>query len=200
MQSRLLRVLEEKYYEPLGSTQSIQTNARVIATTHRNLKNLVEAGKFREDLFFRINIIKLVLLPLFERKEDIPLLVDHFIERFNHLMGKHIVGISQKAMAALMLYDWPGNVREIENAIEHAFVLSDEELIGLHHLPDHIIPKDSATSLLQGLSLKEIEKNAIHKALERNEWKKLVTAQELGIDKGTLRRKIKQFGIQPTVY
>ena len=144
MQTRLLRVLEEKYYEPLGSTQPIQINARVISATHRNLINLVEAGKFREDLFFRINIIKLVLFPLSERKEDIPLLVDHFIEHFNPLMGKHIVGISQKAMAALMLYNWPGNVREIENAIEHAFVLSYKELICLHHLPDHIIPKDSA--------------------------------------------------------
>jgi PAS domain S-box-containing protein len=199
MQTRLLRVLEEKYYEPLGSTEPIQTNARVIAATHRNLKDLVAAGQFREDLFFRINIIKLALLPLSERKEDIPLLADHFIEHFNHLMGKNIIGISQKAMAALMLYDWPGNVREIENAIEHAFVLSEGGLIGLHHLPDHVIPPNSTTIPSQGLSLKEIEKTAIFKALQRNEWKKLVTAQELGIDKGTLRRKIKQFGIQPMI-
>lgn len=200
MQTRLLRVLEEKYYEPLGSTQPVKTNARVIAATHRNLENLVEAGKFREDLFFRINIIKLVLLPLSERKEDIPLLVDHCIERFSHFTGKRIVGISQKAMACLMLYDWPGNVREIENAMEHAFVLCEGELICIHHLPYHIIPKEGSPSLSKALSLREIEKTAILRALERNEWKKLVTAQELGINKSTLRRKIKQFGIQPTVY
>jgi len=144
VQVRLLRVLEEKVYEPLGSTKTIRTNARVITATHRNLEELTKSGKFREDLYFRIDVIKLMLPKLSERKEDIPLLVDHFIERFNHLTGKNIMGLSQKAMAALMLYDWPGNVRELENAIEHAFVLCQSDLVRLQDLPDRLIPENDS--------------------------------------------------------
>jgi len=195
VQIRLLRVLEEKVYEPLGSTKKVKTNARVVAATHRNLEQLVREGKFREDLYFRIDVIKLSLPKLCERKEDIPLLVDHFVDRFNHLKGKHIVGLTQEAMAALMLYDWPGNVRELENAIEHAFVLCQEELIRLEHLPQRVIPSDRSMLVPTGLTLKEIEKRAIEMALQRNNWKKLATARELGIDKNTLRRKIKRLAI-----
>ncbi|MCP4721561.1 MAG: PAS domain-containing protein [Desulfobacteraceae bacterium] len=194
VQIRLLRVLENKVYEPLGSTKTIKTNARVIAATHRDLEKLVKEGSFREDLYFRIDIIKLSLPLLLDRKEDIPFLVDHFVDRFNHLTGKKIMGLSQKALAALMLYDWPGNVRELENAIEHAFVLCRKDLIRLHSLPDRIIPKsDSIVS--QGLSLREIEKHAIQQALQRNQWKRMATARELDIDKNTLRRKINRLGI-----
>jgi transcriptional regulator with PAS, ATPase and Fis domain len=196
VQVRLLRVLEKKVYEPLGSTESSETNARVIAATNRDLKKMVEEGQFREDLYFRIDVIKLSLPPLSERKEDIPILVDHFIERFNHLSGKKIVGISHKAVAALMLYDWPGNVRELENAIEHAFVLSQEGLIRLHHLPDRIVPKNGYTMSPIDLTLKEAEKHTIEQALQRNQWKKMATARELGIDKNTLRRKIERHGIE----
>ncbi len=195
MQIRLLRVLEEKTYEPLGSTKTIKTNARVITATHRNLEKLVEEGKFREDLYFRINVIRLSLPALSDKKEDIPLLVDHFIDQFNHLTGKKIVGLSQRAMAALMLYDWPGNVRELENAIEHAFVFCQDDLIHLHYLPDHIIPKDGFMLDSKGLTLMEFEKYTIQQALQRNQWKKMATARELSIDKNTLRRKIKRFGI-----
>jgi len=195
VQVRLLRVLEEKVYEPLGSTKGIKTNARVIAATHRNMEKLVQEGKFREDLYFRIDVIKLSLPPLSERKEDIPLLVDHFIEHFNHLTGRKIVGITQEAMAALMLYDWPGNVRELENAIEHGFVLCQGELIRLQHLPERLVPKNGAMLVPTGLTLKEIEKRAIQQSLEKNQWKKMATARELGIDKNTLRRKINRFNI-----
>jgi transcriptional regulator with PAS, ATPase and Fis domain len=195
MQIRLLRVLEEKVYEPLGSTKSVATNARVIAATHRNLGELVEQGIFREDLYYRINVIKLTLPGLGERKEDIPLLVDHFIERFNRLTGKQVVGLSQEAITALMLHDWPGNVRELENAIEHAFVLCQGEIVHLSDLPRHFVPTDQAPSMPTGLNLKEVEKRAIHEALVKNNWKKMATARELGIDKNTLRRKIKRHGI-----
>jgi len=195
VQVRLLRVLEEKVYEPLGSTKGIKTNARVIAATHRNMEKLVQEGKFREDLYFRIDVIKLSLPPLSERKEDTPLLVDHFIEHFNHLTGRKIVGITQEAMAALMLYDWPGNVRELENAIEHGFVLCQGELIRLQHLPERLVPKNGAMLVPTGLTLKEIEKRAIQQSLEKNQWKKMATARELGIDKNTLRRKINRFNI-----
>ena len=195
MQMRLLRVLENKVYEPLGSTETITTNARVIAATHQNIEKLVENGEFREDLYFRINIIKLSLPPLLDRKDDIPLLVDHFIERFNHLTGKKIIAMSQNTLAALILHDWPGNVRELENAIEHAFVLCRGEMIRLHNLPERMVPKSSSLPISTGLTLKEIEKHAIEQALEKNKWKKMATARELGIDKNTLRRKIKRFKI-----
>jgi transcriptional regulator with PAS, ATPase and Fis domain len=195
VQVRLLRVLEQGVYEPLGSTQAVKTNARVITATHRNLEEMVRDGEFREDLFYRINIIKLSLPPLAERKEDIPALVDHFIERFNLVKGKEILGLSGEAMASFMLHDWPGNVRELENAIEHAFVLCREELIRLDHLPAHLIPKDIATRLSTGLTLRDAEKRTIQEALDRNHWKRMATARELGIDKNTLRRKIKRLGI-----
>lgn len=195
VQVRLLRVLEQKEYEPLGSTKVVKTNARVITATHRNLQQLVREGRFRDDLYYRINVIKVCLPPLSERKEDIPLLADHFVERFSHLTGKQIMGLSQEAMAALMLHDWPGNVRELENAIEHAFVLCRQELIHLRHLPTHLVPKGRSVLVPAGLTLKEAEKRTIEEALQRNEWKKVVTARELGIDKNTLRRKIKRLGI-----
>lgn len=194
-QVRLLRVLEQKVFEPLGSTKPVKTNARVITATHRNMTEWVEQGRFREDLFYRVNVVKLSLPPLSERKEDIPILTDHFVEHFSQLTGKQIVGVSQEAMAALMLHDWPGNVREFENAIEHAFVLCQDELIYLSHLPSHLVPKDQSMLVPNGLTLKEIEKRAIQEALERHEWKRMATARELGIDKNTLRRKIKRLEI-----
>ena len=107
--------------------------------TNRNLEELMAEGKFREDLYFRVNVMKLTLPKLAERKEDIPLLVEHFITQFNHQKKKTILGLTQEAMAAFMLYDWPGNIRELENAIEHAFVLCRDELIGLRHLPDKLL-------------------------------------------------------------
>jgi PAS domain S-box-containing protein len=195
LQVRLLRVLESKTYEPLGSTKPSKTNARLVVASHRNLDTLVEEKKFREDLYFRINVVKLTLPLLAERKEDIPLLVDHFLERFNR-RDKKILGLTQEAMAALMLYDWPGNVRELENAIKHAFVLCQEELIGLRHLPDKILMEINATFVPRDTTLKEIEKSAIIKALIRNNWKKLQTAKELGINKNTLRRKIVAYGLE----
>jgi DNA-binding NtrC family response regulator len=140
--------------------------------------------------------MKLTLPTLAERKEDIPLLVNHFIERFNQEKGKKILGLTQETMAAVMLYDWPGNIRELENAIEHAFILCKEELIRLQHLPDEILSKINVIFATDGTTLKDIEKNAILQALQRNNWKKVITAKELGIDKNTLRRKIIRYGIE----
>jgi PAS domain S-box-containing protein len=195
MQVRLLRVLENKTFEPLGSNQSIGTNARIIVATHHNLEDLVRKGTFREDLYYRINVVKLSLPPLADRKEDIPLLADHFIKRFNRLTGKTIAGISQRALATLMLHEWPGNIRELENAVEHAFVLCREDIIRVACLPDHILPPTALNPILPGLTLKEIERRAIQQALERNRGKRVATAKELGINKNTLRRKILRLGI-----
>ena len=196
MQVRLLRVLENKVYEPLGAVKAARTNARVVVASQCNLDKLVETKKFREDLYFRVNVMKLTLPKLAERKEDIPLLVEHFTKQFNLRKKKTILGLTQEAMAALMLYDWPGNIRELENAIEHAFVLCRDELIGLRHLPDKLLKDINALFSPKNKTLKEVEKNAILQTLRRNNWKKMATARELGINKNTLRRKIVSYGIK----
>jgi len=196
LQVRLLRVLEDGSYEPLGAVKPARTNARVVVASHRSLDKLVEERKFREDLYFRINVIKFSLPKLVHRKEDIPLLVDHFIDRFGQKRKKKIIGLTHEAMAALMLYDWPGNIRELKHAIEHAFLLCKEELIGLRHLPNKLLTDINAAFANQPTTLKAIEKNAILHALQRNNWRKLITARELGINKNTLRRKIVGYGIE----
>jgi PAS domain S-box-containing protein len=198
VQVRLLRVLQQKVYEPLGSGKPVPTNARVIAATHRRLEDLVKAEKFRDDLYFRINVFKISLPPLSERREDVPLLVDHFIERFNHQKGRSVAGASREAMSALMLHGWPGNVRELENAIEHAFVLCRDDLIRIEDLPEHLHPDGNAAGVSIGGSLQDVEKAAILHALQRHSGKKLAAARELGIDKNTLRRKMIRLGIPPT--
>ena len=196
MQMRLLRVLENRTYSPLGATDTHRMNARVIAATHRDLKKMVAERRFREDLFFRINIVRLSLPKLAERKEDIPLLVNHFIEQFNTITSKQIIGISQDALTALVLYDWPGNVRELENAIEHAFVLSRDNMLRLEYLPDQIHSPKDPVYVPTETTLKEIEKQAIFHALIKNNWRKMATARELGIDKNSLRRKIQRHDIK----
>jgi transcriptional regulator with PAS, ATPase and Fis domain len=197
VQVRLLRVLQQKVYEPLGSGKPVPTNARIIAATHRDLSQMVRNEKFRDDLYFRINVFKISLPALAERKEDIPLLVDHFIERFNHQKGRSVTGLSREAMGALMVHNWPGNVRELENAIEHAFVLCREEIIRLDDLPEHLRPAGGPPAVPGGTTLQEIEKAAIVQALQRNRGRKLATARELGVDKNTLRRKMIRLGIRP---
>ncbi|MBE9541603.1 MAG: sigma 54-interacting transcriptional regulator, partial [Proteobacteria bacterium] len=143
LQVRLLRVLQEKTYEPLGSNKTVHADIRIVAATNKDLTELVKRGLFREDLYYRINVVKLTLPPLRERREDIPLLVDHFLERFNRLSGKEIAGVSQEVLSILMAYDFPGNVRELENIIEHATVLCQGGLIESQHLPDYLQPARS---------------------------------------------------------
>jgi PAS domain S-box-containing protein len=194
-QVRLLRVLQEKCFEPLGCTRSEETNARVIAASHHDLEELVRQGRFREDLYYRINVVRLSLPPLVDRKEDIPLLVDHFIEVFNASLGKKLLGVSPEAMAALLLYDYPGNIRELENTIEHAFILCKDGLISPWHLPDRFRHQTLAVPVIGEMTLVESEKFMITQALEQNEWKTMATARQLGIDKNTLRRKLLKHGI-----
>ena len=197
LQVRLLRVLEERAYMPLGSSKSVKADVRIITATHKDLARLVEEGAFRKDLYYRINVVKLTLPRLAERKEDIPLLAEHFIERFNKLQNKKILGLSYDSLAIFMRHDWPGNIRELENAIEHAFILCPQGLIQPDHLPDHLRRDSQPGALPASLSLKEQEKRVLWEALERNGWRRLATARELGIDKNTLRRKIKRFGLVP---
>jgi transcriptional regulator with PAS, ATPase and Fis domain len=198
VQAKLLRVLERKEYEPLGSVNPVKLTTRIIAATHHHLHQLTMENKFREDLYYRINVVRLHLPPLRDRKEDIPLLTHHFIERFNSLLGRSLAGISQEALAILMLHDWPGNVRELENAMEHAFVMCRGEMINPEHFPSRIRPKQTPGGKTTTMTLRAHERENILQALERNQWKKMKTAEELGIDKNTLRRKIIRHGITKT--
>ena len=197
LQVRLLRVLQDKTYEPLGSIESEKADVRVIAATNQDLKDLVAQGKFRGDLFYRINVIELVLPPLRERKEDIPLLVDHFIKNFNSIQNKRIAGVDDEALACLMSYDFPGNIRELENIIERSFILCKTKTIQREHLPEPLCTVETPdySSPDQTMSFQDMEAIFITNALRRNNWNRLKTARELGIHKSTLFRKIKALRI-----
>jgi PAS domain S-box-containing protein len=199
LQVKLLRVLQEKEYEPLGATVTSKTNARVIAATNRTLSELVARGSFREDLFYRLNVVKIELPPLTRRREDIPLLINYFVQKFNVLKGKEITGISENALNLLMRYNFPGNIRELENIIEFAFVLCHDDTIRTKHLSREIQElsqnsrdkePDTPASLLDNA-----EKNAILDALQRHNANRGETADFLGINKSTLWRKMKKYGI-----
>lgn len=194
MQTRLLRVIQEKTYEPLGSVTACKANVRIVAATNKNLISLVEEGRFRQDLYYRLNVMKIFIPPLAERKEDIPLLVNHFIHRFNSIKGKDIQSISDEALSLLMKHNFPGNIRELEHIIEHTFILCKGTVILSEHLPEQFI--SSHPVQYQKKSLKDMEKHVIYEALRKNNWNKKETAQELGIDKTTLWRKVKLFGLE----
>ncbi len=199
LQVKLLRVLQEREYEPLGATATVKTNARIIAATNKTLSRLVARGSFREDLFYRLNVVKLELPPLSQRREDIPLLVDGFIQKFNVLKDKEISGISDNALGILMQYDFPGNVRELENIIEFAFVLCHGDLVKSKHLSREIrngSNRQRTTAVRAPSShLEEAEKQAIIDALNQFNANRGKTAAYLGIDKSTLWRKMKKYGI-----
>jgi PAS domain S-box-containing protein len=196
LQIRLLRVIEQRCYEPLGSSKTIKTDVRIIAATNKDLAQLVDEGLFRKDLYYRINVVKLELPRLADRKEDIPLLSDHFIDRLNKLRNKSILGLSHEALSIFMRHDWPGNIRELDNVIEYAFILCQAGLIQPTCLPDHLRSLAAGLPQFQGLTLNDMERRTIWEALERNQWRRMATARELGIDKNTLRRKMKRYGIQ----
>lgn len=193
LQVKLLRVLQEKEYEPLGSTTAVKSDVRVLAATNKSMEQLVQKGIFRHDLYYRINVIKLSLPTLVNRKEDIPLLVNHFIERFNNLRERDVEGVSEEAMSILMKHDFPGNIRELENIIEHAFVLCKTGLIMPKHLPSHL---NNAVNMErhsnEDCSLSNMEIKLIREVLARNNGNKKKAALELGIGKTTLWRKIKK--------
>ena len=198
-QVRLLRVLQDRTYQPLGATSPVRANVRILAATNKDLSSLVKKGVFRQDLFYRINVIRLDLPPLRERKEDIPMLVKHFIGRFNRLRDKTVDEISQEVLSVLMFHDFPGNIRELENIIEHAFVLCREARIDLDCLPENLRVTRSSPSAAGNMNavVKSTEARVILDAIERNNGSRLAAARELGIHKSTLFRKIKALGILP---
>jgi len=197
VQVKLLRVLQDKTYEPVGGISPVKADVRIITATNKKLDELVKKGKFRDDLYYRINVMKLELPPLRDRKEDIPLLVDHFISRFNRLNNKNICCVTNEVTAALLAYDFPGNVRELENIIEHCFVLCEGEIIEVKHLPASVRPdlkKENAKNS-EPATIKQMEIILITQALKRNKGNKTAAAKQLGIDKSTLFRKMKAFDI-----
>ncbi len=193
LQVKLLRVIQEKAFEPLGSVETVHTDARVIAATNKDLYSLVQEGSFREDLYYRLNVIKIDLPPLLDRKEDIPLLVDSFIRKYNRLMNKEIEGISEDGLTVLMNYDYPGNIRELENIIEHAFVMAKGKYIDVHHFSDDLKKTIVQRPPEGGLEL--LEKDAIVNTLRMFDGNKSQTAEYLNIDRTTLWRKMKKYGI-----
>ncbi|NLF73651.1 MAG: sigma 54-interacting transcriptional regulator [Candidatus Anammoximicrobium sp.] len=197
MQVRLLRVLQERVIEPLGSVQAVPVDVRILAATNKDLASLVQAGKFREDLYYRIRVIHLKLPSLQQRREDIPLLVNHLITKFNHLQGKDIAGVSDEVLARLMEHDYPGNIRELENIIEQAFVLCRGGFIELNHLPPELRPSLAASrDESRPMSLQAMEKFLISETLRRRKGNRKDAAADLGINVSTLYRKIKDLQIE----
>ncbi len=200
VQVKLLRVLQNGEYEPLGSSKSRKADVRIIAATNKDLYKKISEGIFREDLYYRLNVIKITLPSLSARKEDIPLLTEHFIRHFNARMGRRITGVSEEVINFFMNYDFPGNIRELENIIEHAFVICRNSVISAEHLPSELRQKhlpdprkndgDKKMPLIQ-----QIEANIIKKTLEKNMGNRTKTAQELNINPSTLWRKMKKLGI-----
>ncbi|NPV42610.1 MAG: sigma-54-dependent Fis family transcriptional regulator [Firmicutes bacterium] len=202
IQSKLLRVLQDKTIKPLGSTQEHKVNIRVIAATNKDLEKAVEEGSFREDLFYRLNVITIYMPPLRERREDIPLLVDHFIKKYNSVLNKKVKGIEPSALEILENYEYKGNVRELENIIERAIALTDNNKITINDLRLNVQPitknerDEDIIPVYFGEDLKSIEKKVIIETFRRCSRNRQRTADILGITERTLRNKLKEYGIR----
>jgi PAS domain S-box-containing protein len=194
MQVRLLRVLQERTYEPLGAVEPVRADVRVIAATHKDLGKLVADGTFREDLYYRIHVIRIDVPSLADRREDIPLLVDHFVAGYNRMHDRRVTGLSPEAFSLLMNHDFPGNVRELQNILEHAFVLCHGATIEPRHLPPNLRQQApyGGSDAGVGTSLRAMERALIREALRRHEGNRALAARELGIDASTLYRKIRR--------
>jgi two-component system response regulator PilR (NtrC family) len=197
LQSKLLRVLEEREYYPVGSTVSLPMKARIITATNKNLKELIQDGQFREDLFFRISVFEIEIPPLRDRRSDIPLLADHFVRKYNKEMNRQILGITSECVRVLMMYDWPGNVRELRNIIERAMILCEDQYIGLEHIPPQItgqsLPKVEIDNLRA--ATRSFERAHIIQVLTDCHWNKEEAARRLDINPSTLYRKLAELEI-----
>ena len=203
LQAKILRALQEREIERVGGTRTIKIDVRVIAATNRDLKKAVEEGTFREDLYYRLNVVPITLPPLRQRRDDIPLLVEHFIAKYNREFNRRVKGFSAGATAALYQYDWPGNVRELENVIERAVALAQSETISLRELPldISILGRDMIEDIQKaGLSLREarshFEKQYILNILEKVQWNQTEAARLLGLHRNTLLWKLQRLGIE----
>ncbi len=199
LQVKLLRVLEERNFERVGGRETLDVDVRLIAATNKDLKALSDEGRFREDLYYRLNVVTVTLPPLRERREDIPLLLQHFLQAFNQENGKAIEGFTSDCMNALVNYDWPGNIRELRNAIERMVVLARQERLTVRDVPPHMRAADDepkALPVLPDMSLEEVEKNMIIKALEAHQGNRTKAAEQLGISRRTLHRKLNEYGFR----
>ena len=198
VQIKILRVLQEKKFERVGGEQTIEVDVRIVAATNRNLEEEVKAGRFREDLYYRLNVIHIQVPPLRERKEDIPLLISSFLQEFNQENGKSIKSVDKRAKTALFNYSWPGNIRELRNCMEAAVVMCNGEEITQEDLPPTISSSSSGENIAipQGLTLDEAEKIIIQETLLANSNNKTRTAEILGIGRKTLQRKLAEWGIE----
>jgi len=195
LQAKLLRVLQEGTYEALGGVRTETADVRVLAATNRDLPAMIREGTFREDLYYRINVFELKLPPLRERMEDVPLLVEHFIRHLSALHEKTITGMSSNALRILLSHDYPGNVRELENIVEHGFVLSPGTLIRCEHLPEWIRPPSASSNPPALETLDEVERDFILRTLRNHGFNRAATARQLGIHRSTLYRKIRKLGV-----
>jgi DNA-binding NtrC family response regulator len=201
MQVKLLRVLQDYEFEPVGGTKTFHVDTRVILATNDDLSQLVADGKFRRDLYYRVNVVNIELPPLRERISDIPLLAGHFLKQVCDETGKKVSGVTDEAMTALQRYRWPGNVRELQNVIERAVLLGKESVIGVADLPSTIasvgsVSLESTAGLTLKQSLESPERQIIREVLEANHWNRNVTAQVLGINRTTLYKKMKRLGLE----
>jgi PAS domain S-box-containing protein len=203
-QVKLLRVLQEREYEPLGSVETVRANVRVVAATNKKLVELVSGGGFRDDLYFRLSVARLTIPCLRERREDIPYLIDRFVQRFNAKRGKQIDGVTPAVMEVLMRHDFPGNVRELENIIEYGFVLCHDNMIDVRHLPEELQPRAQQTTGVGDptprLKLEQAEADVIRSALTHTRGSIGKAAEELGVSRTTLWRKMKRFGVSADDY
>jgi len=207
LQAKLLRVLQEREFEPVGSTETIKVDVRIIATTNRSIPELIEKGKFREDLFYRLNVINVMLPPLRDRRTDIPILSEHFLEKYNGENGKAVEGISDDVLDVWLEYDWPGNVRELENAVERGIVMCKGKMLEIQDIPAVTgergtllesfsgLPFNGAVKgLKSGMTLADMERELIMKTLETQGGNRTNTANLLGISVRTLRNKLALYG------
>ncbi|MCP4748925.1 MAG: PAS domain-containing protein [Desulfobacteraceae bacterium] len=204
LQVKILRLLQEKVYEPLGSTRSEKADIRIVAATHKELTKLVSEGTFRQDLFYRVNVAKLSLPALRNRKEDIPLLSEHFIQKYNHINASGIEALSAEALSVLMAHDFPGNVRELENIIEYASLICKDKHVHPSHLPDYlrqasnmpVASQPEPSKSAKAATFYQVERDFIYKTLMENNWNRTATAARLRVHPSTLWRKMKRLNIQ----
>lgn len=210
MQLKLLRVLQERKFEPVGSTKTIEVDARVILASNQPLEQLVADGRFRQDLYYRINVVKIELPPLRDRVSDIPQLAEHFLRKHAAELGKQVVGFAPEAIAAIQRYSFPGNVRELANVVERAAVLCRRATIALDDLPSNVTGQEQVRPLAMAPgsdepwtpmtleeALKEPERQILQRALKANNWNRQKTAEQLGVNRTTLYKRLKVLGLQP---
>ena len=207
LQAKLLRTVQEKTVQRVGSTEVVPIDVRIVSATNKNLEKMVVTGEFREDLYYRLNVITLELPPLRNRKDDLPLLVSAFIKKYSEKTGKRITGLSGAAQEILMSYDWPGNIRELQNVINRGVALADQPEIGIEHIPKNIIESargdnrrqrvfsDAQFNVAKQCAVEQFEKDYISRAMERNSGNVTRTAEEIGLGRTALQRLLKKYDI-----